>query len=511
MKIIGKNISINSTKKKDIKFKNKKIGSVNIIDETSIPIDEPFNIEADGNKVDIPDIKKVLKSRKFGQDRIDGYIRIKKLPELVRLNNISIEDRIIYIMDIRGFTASKTSKVKNKSTFISAVDKLDYIESLGFNTVELMPIYEFSSKIDKDRINYWGYTPKAHYYAVNPAYGIKDEIYEFRKFVSECHKRNIAVIMQMFFENKSKEAIEDILSYWIYNFGIDGFRIIGTFNDEIQYSPYLTNSLLFINQSNNTNAISYNDEFLYNIRNFLLGNKEVTYHIFKHITDYQKRVNYIANVDGFSLRDVFSFVDKHNEENNEKNCDGPKYNISQNFGIEGITKDSYINDCRIKMTKIALAILFLSKGLPALRMGDEVYTTKNGNNNSYLLDDERVYLNFNPKGDAIDILNTIKELIYIRKDIIINNSSKEKNKTGISFHSNQAWIDPVDCYDESMGIYFDYEKEYFIAINMSRNVKKIAVPKGDMELIFNTGDGSTIDGKFINISPMSISIYGRKE
>jgi isoamylase len=99
-------------------------------------------------------------------------------------------------------------------------------------------------------------------------------------------------------------------------------------------------------------------------------------------------VNFITCHDGFSLIDLFSYNEKHNEANGEHNRDGANDNYSWNCGAEGPTDDPNINKLRRQLIKNSVAILMISRGVPLIQMGDEIGHTKNGNNNTYCQDNE---------------------------------------------------------------------------------------------------------------------------
>ena len=99
-------------------------------------------------------------------------------------------------------------------------------------------------------------------------------------------------------------------------------------------------------------------------------------------------VNFVTCHDGFTLNDLVSYNDKHNEANGEGNRDGANDNRSWNCGVEGPTGDQDIEALRNRQVKNFLTLTMLSLGMPMLLMGDEVRRTQRGNNNAYCQDDE---------------------------------------------------------------------------------------------------------------------------
>lgn len=105
-------------------------------------------------------------------------------------------------------------------------------------------------------------------------------------------------------------------------------------------------------------------------------------------------VNFVTCHDGFTLRDLVSYNQKHNIANGEMNRDGSNDNRSWNHGVEGPTKDASINELRARQQRNLLASLALSMGVPMLNMGDEIGRTQRGNNNAYCQDNETSWLNW---------------------------------------------------------------------------------------------------------------------
>ena len=119
--------------------------------------------------------------------------------------------------------------------------------------------------------------------------------------------------------------------------------------------------------------------------NRLLGTAHRFDHSGRHATT---SINFLTAHDGFTLHDVVSFNDKHNDANGEDNRDGHGHNLSDNMGVEGPTDDPAINEARARRKRAMLATLFLSQGVPMLLAGDEIGNTQHGNNNAYAQDNE---------------------------------------------------------------------------------------------------------------------------
>jgi isoamylase len=126
-------------------------------------------------------------------------------------------------------------------------------------------------------------------------------------------------------------------------------------------------------------------------------------------------INFVTCHDGFTLRDLVSYNQKHNEMNGEDNRDGADENYSFNCGAEGETDDSEINALRCRMQKNYLATLFLSIGVPMLLGGDEFGRTQLGNNNAYCQDNEISWFDWQLLDKNQDLHRFCREMIAYRK------------------------------------------------------------------------------------------------
>jgi isoamylase len=126
-------------------------------------------------------------------------------------------------------------------------------------------------------------------------------------------------------------------------------------------------------------------------------------------------INFITCHDGFTLRDLVSYNQKHNEANGEGNRDGTDANYSYNFGVEGDTEDHEINALRRRMQKNYLATLFLSLGVPMMLGGDEFGRTQRGNNNAYCQDNALSWFDWSLLEGYGDIHRFCREMVVFRK------------------------------------------------------------------------------------------------
>jgi isoamylase len=126
-------------------------------------------------------------------------------------------------------------------------------------------------------------------------------------------------------------------------------------------------------------------------------------------------INYVCSHDGFTLHDLVSYNERHNEANGENNEDGHRHNLSWNWGVEGPTDDPEISALRARMKRNLLATVFFSQGVPMLLMGDELSRSQDGNNNAYAQDNETSWLDWEA-GIAADpsLLSFVRMLIGVR-------------------------------------------------------------------------------------------------
>ena len=125
-------------------------------------------------------------------------------------------------------------------------------------------------------------------------------------------------------------------------------------------------------------------------------------------------VNFITAHDGFTLQDLVSYNDKHNEANGEDNRDGHSDNLSWNHGTEGPTDDPAIIELRDRQKRNLLATLLLSQGTPMLLAGDEFGRTQNGNNNAYCQDNEISWVNWQTADAGAPLIDFVRKLIALR-------------------------------------------------------------------------------------------------
>jgi isoamylase len=126
-------------------------------------------------------------------------------------------------------------------------------------------------------------------------------------------------------------------------------------------------------------------------------------------------VNFVTAHDGFTLQDLVSYNERHNEANGENNQDGHAHNVSWNSGVEGPTDDPGILALRARQKRNLITTLLLSQGVPMLLMGDELSRTQGGNNNAYAQDNEISWVNWQEDNSDPEFLTFVQTLIALRK------------------------------------------------------------------------------------------------
>jgi glycogen operon protein len=221
------------------------------------------------------------------------------------------------------------------------------------------------------------------------------------------------------------QLIMDSLRYWVLEMHVDGFRFdlaatlarelhdvdrLSAFFDLIQQDPVINQVKLIAEpwdigeggyQVGNFPPLwsEWNGKYRDSVRDFWRGTDQTLAEFAYRITGspdlYEATgrrpyasVNFITAHDGFTLHDLVSYNEKHNEANGEDNRDGESNNRSWNCGVEGPTDDPAVTALRARQVRNFLATLMLSQGVPMLLGGDEIGRTQRGNNNAYCQDNE---------------------------------------------------------------------------------------------------------------------------
>ena len=157
-------------------------------------------------------------------------------------------------------------------------------------------------------------------------------------------------------------------------------------------------------------------------------------------------VNFVTAHDGFTLRDLYSYNEKHNEDNGEWNRDGANDNYSWNCGVEGETDLPEILTLRMRLSMNAMALLMVSRGVPMILMGDELRRTQHGNNNAYCQDNPISWLNWSEDDHSAQFRAFIQKCVAFRSRHPILRMAEHYDydlEPGefpeISWHGQRAW------------------------------------------------------------------------
>ena len=449
---------------------------------------------------------------------------------------IPFSESLIYCTHLRGYTMDKSSKVRAKGTFKGMIEKIPYLVSLGVKQLELMPIYEFEEfprpkrkttmyeqevPAENLKLNYWGYTP-GFYFAPKSSYAHgKDASKELKDLVKALHKAGIELILEFYFEETvAPHMIMDCIQYWVEEYHIDGVHLNRSAvpMKMIVMEPSLKSTKIFTEHFDQSELLEetrnpkrkhlaeYHDGFMIDARRLLKG-EEDTLRAFtgktKKNPDFTGVVNYMANHNGFTMMDMVSYDEKHNDANGENNRDGSDYNYSWNCGIEGVTKKKQVLQLRTKQLCNAFAMLMFAQGIPLIYGGDEFGNSQQGNNNVYGQDNELSWVQWNNSKNAKDLLEYVKKLIAFRTAHPAFRMEKEASQsdyksTGIpdlSYHCENAWYAGFEAYRRHIGMMYGAgyaeTNTIYVAYNLHQSDHEFGLPtlpKGKKwKIIFNTG------------------------
>jgi glycogen operon protein len=171
----------------------------------------------------------------------------------------------------------------------------------------------------------------------------------------------------------------------------------------------------------------WNGQYRDDVRKFVKGEKGIVKKLASRILgspdiypdparEPNRSINFITCHDGFTMNDLVSFNEKHNEANLEGGRDGSNFNDSWNCGVEGPSENADIDSLRVKQIKNFFTILFISQGTPMLSMGDEIRRTQSGNNNAYCQDNNISWMDWNLLVPNSDLHTFVKNLISFVKE-----------------------------------------------------------------------------------------------
>lgn len=321
-----------------------------------------------------------------------------------------------------------------------------------------------------------------------------------------------------------QNMVVDSLRYWVTEFRVDGFRfdlasILGRDADgmpmenppllrRLAFDPILANTKLIAEAwdagglyqvgsfPNWSRWSEWNGKYRDDLRRFLKGDPGLagaaavritgSADLYDPATRREASVNFITCHDGFPLRDLYSYNQKHNEANGWNNTDGTDAHFSWNCGVEGDTDDPEVLALRDRMVKNAVAVLLASHGTPMLLAGDEFGNTQYGNNNPYCQDNEISWLDWELCEKNEDLRSFFREMIALRKRHPVLRTNLAKTCCGMppySLHGTKpnAFADGED--DRMIGVLFaghdpitNEDDVVYLAVNAWWEALEITLP-----------------------------------
>ena len=368
-----------------------------------------------------------------------------------------------------------------------------------------------------------------------------------------------------------RDMILECLRYWVIEYRVDGFRfdlasILGRNDDGTPLSqPPLLRSLAFDSILGNVKLIAeawdagglyqvgsfpswkrwaeWNGRYRDDMRRFLKGDDFLAQTAAARITGSpdlydpayrggNASINFLTCHDGFTLYDLYSYNQKHNEANGWGNTDGADDNNSWNCGVEGETDDPAILALRKRLMKNACAVLLCSRGTPMFLSGDEFGSTKFGNNNSYCQDNITSWLDWRMLEKNKDLFEFFKFMIAFRKKHPVIHKQLPTSVCGMDpIHTHNLNAEETDIPRDARTFcvsFAGYDKEkgkddlIYVAVNTFWEDVTITLPnlhrRGAWHLSVNTyGDGNghycypegqevRIDRSFV-MRPRSVAVF----
>ncbi|MDR1861959.1 MAG: glycogen debranching protein GlgX [Candidatus Ancillula sp.] len=272
------------------------------------------------------------------------------------------------------------------------------------------------------------------------------------------------------------QLIMDSLRYWVQEMHVDGFRFdlaatlarqfhdvdkLSAFFDIIHQDPIISQVKLIAEPWDLGDGgyqvggfpnlwSEWNGRYRDSIRDFWRSEDGSLNEFTTRITgssdlyEYSGRkpvasVNFVTAHDGFTMHDLVSYNDKHNEANGEGNADGETHNRSWNCGKEGETDDLQIRNLRTRQMKNFMCSLFLSLGIPMIAHGDEIMRTQHGNNNVYCQDNALAWVDWNLNEEQKEMLDFTSKLIKYRlRHPVLHRSNYFSSQGEAVWFSHQA-------------------------------------------------------------------------
>jgi len=335
--------------------------------------------------------------------------------------------------------------------------------------------------------------------------------------------------------------IVDCLEYWVREMHVDGFRFDlasvlarGEDGRPMQHPPVLWSielsevlahtriiaeawdaaGLYQVGAFPGFRWVEWNGRYRDVIRRFVRGEKGLVGEVATRLSGssdlYQPHgrlpinsINFVTCHDGFTLYDLVSYNEKHNEANGEDNRDGASENFSWNCGEEGETNDPLIFSLRRRQAKNFMAILLLSQGVPMLLAGDEVLRSQRGNNNAYCQDNDLGWFDWTLTEQNKDMFRFVKQMIAFRKRhaclrrkrFLRGEKQKGRHFPDVTWHGAKVneprWEDPnAQLLAFTLSSVAESEKDIHVVLNMSDDSEQTELPRTPDSAWFRAVDTS---------------------
>jgi isoamylase len=320
----------------------------------------------------------------------------------------------------------------------------------------------------------------------------------------------------------------DCLEYWVREMHVDGFRfdlasvLVRDQDGNPMYNPPTPWRIEFSNVLANTTLIAeawdaaglyqvgdfpgfrwaeWNGRYRDVIRRFVRGDRGLIAEVATRVSGSsdlyapegrlpRNSINFVTCHDGFTLHDLISYDEKHNEANGEQNRDGFDDNLSWNCGAEGHTNEPAVLALRTKQSKNFMAILLLSQGVPLILAGDELLRTQQGNNNCYCQDNELSWLDWTLTEKNREMLRFVTKMIALRKrhpslmrkEFLTGRKEKESRLPDVTWHGTKLnepqWDNPnAQVLAYTLGGRKGNEEDLHIIFNMSESLLEMPLPR----------------------------------
>ncbi|WP_246018249.1 glycogen debranching protein GlgX [Pelagibacterium montanilacus] len=354
-----------------------------------------------------------------------------------------------------------------------------------------------------------------------------------------------------------QDLVIDSLRYWVTDYGIAGFRfdlatVLGRSLDgfspdaelleRIRNDDILSQCLLIAEPWDpgpggyhvgrfGEPFAEWNDRYRDEVRKFWKGEPHTIGALAGKIAgsadqfDHDGRkpsasVNFLAAHDGFTLADLVSYADKHNEANGEENRDGHDANYSWNNGAEGPTDDETVIAARNRDIRAMLATLFVSHGTPMLTAGDEFGRTQSGNNNAYAQDNELTWLDWeNADGELVDYVAALsrfrQEHPALRSDRFLTGEVRGDFKDVTWLHPDAREMTEADWTDPDASVLgmllYEEGETMLVWFNRTQETISASMPEQvaeDLSIVLVSDNSVDVvqDGGHVELPPRSVIV-----